>query len=842
MPDACLECGNTRDLRRFCPQCGAEQPKSRPAGDDPMIGRLVADRYEITELLAAGGMGKVYRALQRSLDRTVAIKVIQPHLLSSSAVVSRFLREARALSRLNHPNVVSIIDFGRAARPAGEFLFLVMELLAGPDLATLLRSGERVAFPRVASIMRQTLAALAEAHHVGLVHRDVKPENIVLEPRRGRGDLVKVIDFGIAHRKEHTTDKGVMVGTASHMAPELANDEPSGPSSDLYAAGIVLFQLLTGRLPFDDPNPTVVLTQHAAAPRPDPRAVAPDREIPAALAEACLRAIAIDPAERYPTAEALATAIVRAVSSTRWTLVDSSLLPDPPSSNEGAAATTPTRMPAYRAPAESLYEMEESPLVGRAPLLAWVSEGLADRHMTAIALHGPTGAGKSRMLREAALLAIRHGAFVIEALVDPVPLSEIGFGGLREIVARLAGAQASEPDAIIAQASDPTAAASLRTIWTEEAVGPGGGGLRASALAALRWAVHRARERADGAPVVLVIDDVDRMDASSSLVLDELVGGERLKHFLLLTTSEEPRAGWPADRVRSAKIEGLSPEDAARLLRQPGGALGRAGPVEPLYIEQLRKLRSHDPDADAPRDLESLVERHLDLLPPLERRVVEAIAVTGGGSLDDLAAVLERPEELGVALRPLSDAGLIEVHQGSVRLTHAIFGRVALAIAPVETTAALHGRVAAALAESGAGVEVRAHHAVRGPPGLGAFALLDEAARVRAVRGDHEGVVAACWEGIHAAEALAAAGDAGAALDSRIAFKQRLAEALVELRRFHEANAALLRALEATDPQDARRVRVLERLAAVATHLRRPGEAERWRREARELATAAGRD
>lgn len=836
MAEVCSRCGNDKDVLRFCPACGAEQTELRPFCDDPMIGALIADRYEVLELVKTGGMGRVYRAHQRSLDRVVAIKCIHPHLLTSPAVVARFLREARAMSRLSHPNVVSVFDFGRASPGKSEFLFLAMELLSGPDLAALIRAGEQLALPRVASIMRQILAALAEGHHVGITHRDVKPDNIVLEPRRGGGDLVKVIDFGIATGREHITDEGLALGTPLYMSPELAMGEPASPAADLYASGVVLFELLTGRAPFRGATTEAVLAQHAMAVRPDPRMIAPDRGIPEALAQVCVRAIAIDPATRYPTAEALATAIVRAATATRWSIADSSVLPEPPSSRDGEAPiATPARLPAYRPPTESLHRVEESPLVGRAGLLGLAAEALGDRRVAAIALWGSPGTGRSRMLQEIGMVAIMQGVFVVESVVDPPPLNEIGYGGLRRVIAALVGADVSDVEGLLSSGGDPEITATLRALWTDDPVRSDRRRGWEDAAAALRWAVGCARQRSGAQSVVLVIDDIDRIDAASSHVLDQVLGGERIRHFVVVTSSEQPPS-WPSDRVRALPLLGIPPSDAGRLLGDASTFAGLEDPVEPLYVEHLRRLRSQGMDAPPAPDLAGLVEQSILCLSPLEQRVLQSVALTGGGPLDELAAVLEVPEELGIALRPLCDAGFIEVHQGSIRATHAIYGRVALAIAPAAEITALHGRVAAVLAEAGASAELRAHHAVRGPPGLGAFPLLEEAARLRALRGDHDGVIAACWEGIHAAETMAAAGDSSVAVDSRVAFKETLAVALLELRRYHEAAAALTRALELADAQDARRVRLLERLAVVAQHLRRPGEAERWRREARELA------
>lgn len=351
----CIVCGGALGAGRFCPACGAEQlaPRSEHLDEeDPFIGKMIGERYEIVELINVGGMGRVYRGLHHALDRAVAIKVIHPHLSTTEEISSRFMMEAQTASRLNHPNVVSIYDFGRTSPAAGGHLFMVMELLLGRDLATVIQSGIPMPLRRVSDVLSQALGALAEAHHLGITHRDVKPENIILEARRSGGDLVKVIDFGIAKLGRGTglTQIGQVVGTPYYMAPEQATAKEVGPSADLYAVGVMLFEMLTGQLLFDGPTPNAVMLQHLAPERPDPRQVAPKRNIPDGLAEVCLRAIDVDPAKRFPTAEELARAIFSASTPVGWTVRRAALFPssssralEPPVSSKQFASNPANR-------------------------------------------------------------------------------------------------------------------------------------------------------------------------------------------------------------------------------------------------------------------------------------------------------------------------------------------------------------------------------------------------------------------------------------------------------------------------------------------------------------------
>src|SRR5258706_4647674 len=190
-------------------------------------------------------MGRVYRAEQSILGRTVAVKVIHPHLLADENAALRFMTEARAASQLNHPNSVSVYDFGRTedGQP-----YLVMEFLRGKDLATVAWEDGPLAFTRIADALRQALAALAEAHELGIVHRDLKPENIILEPLRRGGDFVKVVDFGLAKlngdaQGPSVTSPGIVCGTPDYMEPEQGRGDPIDGLSDLSPSGRVLFRL-----------------------------------------------------------------------------------------------------------------------------------------------------------------------------------------------------------------------------------------------------------------------------------------------------------------------------------------------------------------------------------------------------------------------------------------------------------------------------------------------------------------------------------------------------------------------------------------------------------------------
>src|SRR5260370_26294297 len=241
----CPQCANSCDeAHRFCPSCGFPIGKLVASQDDPLIGRTLPGGYVILELVGIGGMGRVYRAEQTNLGRTVAVKIIHPLLVGEENAAARFITEARAARRLNHPNSVGIIDFGKTVD--GQ-LYLVMEFLRGRDLARVMSEDGVFPLPRVVDVLRQTLAALAEAHNENIIHRDLKPENVILEPVRTGADFVKAVDFGLAKMRAEAhqpniTSPGIVCGTPEYMSPEQARGDPLDAPTALYTSPLISYQ------------------------------------------------------------------------------------------------------------------------------------------------------------------------------------------------------------------------------------------------------------------------------------------------------------------------------------------------------------------------------------------------------------------------------------------------------------------------------------------------------------------------------------------------------------------------------------------------------------------------
>ncbi|HET9989818.1 MAG TPA: serine/threonine-protein kinase [Kofleriaceae bacterium] len=260
--------------------------------------RHLGARYELLGLLGKGGMGEVHRARHVGLCKEVAIKVLAPNLPEQFQV--RFEREARAIARLDHPGCVRIFDHGREAGRQ----YIAMELLEGPTLASVLADEGQLAIPRALAITRDLVRALAHAHGRGVLHRDLKPENIILV---ARGAVI--IDFGLAalHDAAPLTRDGMCIGSPSYLAPERLRGAPHDERADLYAVGVILYEMLAGLKPFVGATPEEVMLH--ALERP-PRPLRATRgELPAALEQLVLRALAKDPARRFGDAEELRSAL-----------------------------------------------------------------------------------------------------------------------------------------------------------------------------------------------------------------------------------------------------------------------------------------------------------------------------------------------------------------------------------------------------------------------------------------------------------------------------------------------------------------------------------------------------
>ena len=294
-----------------------------------MIGKVVAGRYRLEARLGEGGMGVVYRARHVLIERVVALKLIRPDLRGETHLRAWMLREARAANRVDHAHIIDIHDIGETEE--GE-LYLVMEYLVGTPLSAELARGP-MPIARGVDVLEQMCAALARAHDLGVVHRDLKSDNILLTQRGGRKDFVKILDFGLAAiaRDPRLAPKGAVFGTPEYMSPEQARGEEAAAQSDLYALGVLFFEMLTGQLPFRANDRDTLLEMQRSQPPPRPRSIRPDAHPQGE--SICLRLLEKDIRKRYRDAHHLQEelkALQRSLPSQAWDSEAGEGMPAPP--------------------------------------------------------------------------------------------------------------------------------------------------------------------------------------------------------------------------------------------------------------------------------------------------------------------------------------------------------------------------------------------------------------------------------------------------------------------------------------------------------------------------------
>jgi len=316
----CVRCNNSiPDSARFCNSCGTEVPseitqeaRANQNANDPLIGSTIAGKYRIYAKLGSGGMGAVYRAQRTMIGDDVAIKILH-YNQNESPEAERFRREAQAAARLKHAHAVSIFDFGISDDGRQ---YLVMELVEGESLRQLIKRQGRLSPPFAAEIISQVCAALDEAHRHNIVHRDIKPDNIVVD-LRGAKPEVTVLDFGIAKLRGDSattlTQTGSVLGTPHYMSPEQCLGEELDGRSDIYSLGIVLYEMLAGVVPFNSPISTAVVVQHVNQTPPSLRSLNP--EIPWSVERAVLHALEKRPEARPSTPGAFAAELTAAVAN-----------------------------------------------------------------------------------------------------------------------------------------------------------------------------------------------------------------------------------------------------------------------------------------------------------------------------------------------------------------------------------------------------------------------------------------------------------------------------------------------------------------------------------------------
>ncbi|MEM6962274.1 MAG: AAA family ATPase, partial [Myxococcota bacterium] len=707
-----------------------------------------------------------------------------------------------------------------------------------------------------------------EAHALGVVHRDLKPENIILRRLRTGIDLVKVVDFGLAtildRQGTGITRPGLVCGTPDYMSPEQGRGEKVDGRGDLYSLGVMLFELLTDRLPYVDETPTKLVMRHIHDPIPNPQTVAPDRQIPPLLASVCMNALAKRVDDRYPDADAMQQAILKAkeeLLSQKQTKTQK-ICPACGHKNDedtnfcGACGhrfngpqdvsnrgKKPSGPPSFSSGGEG------RPFVGRTRELFVLEQARAmtmQGDSTCVFITGEAGVGKSRLAKEFARQCHENGDLIVATAPHPTG-APVPYHAVRELLCRLLNCDAEglRQLAIDPQTfSDPLARAGAAEVAEPKGLSGLPGRSRAGAVrAAVRSALRSAKSQASSGQLLLLFDDLPRMDGLSRRVIQGLPSGITETAVLVLATA---RQSTPPHGATHIELEGFDLGEAARVLTGESKNLETSS-IEtdhpgqtrllPLYLEQLGALGTRSSrDETLPPRLADAIAARIDRLELPTKRLFQAISVLGMQcNLESLAEVAN--EEDMNALDNLVGQDFLTSTATEIRVRHPYVRDLVEASIPAEARRRLHQRALEHATGAGAPLEVRAEHAFRAEMPMSALVLLERMGDEAIHRGDAEASVLAYQRALTMArhEALES-GDA--VLDSALTtFSRKLGGALQEAGDISGADGVLREALDLTAPLSSDRARMLLYLGKITVRRDRVRHALRLFGQALEIAT-----
>ena len=692
------------DSHRHCPACGGDLSNLVAEEGDPYIGTTLAAKYHLTELIGVGAMGRVYRAEHLSLDAQCAVKLLNPDVAGDSSTLRRFQTEARAASRLRHPNTIQVLDFGQSDTG---LLFLVMELLRGRNLAQVIADETPLSPSRLVELLGQALSALDEAHAAGVVHRDFKPENIFVETLRTGKEHVKVLDFGIAKLRgendSNLTSRGAVCGTPDYMSPEQIRGEELDARSDVYAAGVVLYETMTGTRPFASDGPLIdILMSHLNLTPQPPTLRRPDLKIPKAIEAVCLKAMEKSREQRYRSAAEMKSALehaVRAMTGERCKQCGTALpgtarfCPECGAVLRASGSYELTRSAAAAAPNVDAQKLVlPLPMVGRDDVLARL-EGLAAE---ALLLVGEPGVGKTAVVEQ--WVKREEGRFrrVAVAGADPSG-ARTPWYPIRRALAQLLGLaeRPAREDLEKATRDHHEDRAGLAELF-----GFGGAASKLSHDVRRRESIAAALGTLRRASCALIFEDADRYDSPSLGVLAELVSLPGTATVLVTATRAE------ALEVE-VEVVRLPPLDTLALneLSLPPGVAERSGGIPLFVVEELRDAAVGVPPDD--------VSARAAKLPDTARALLEVAVVAGGDVPTAVLANAAGLGDVGRALAELSLHGFIRATQQRLELPSPTLRQQLYDAIDHQRRCKLHATLASLLETRGAEPVVVAHHAYR---------------------------------------------------------------------------------------------------------------------------------
>ena len=751
-----------------------------------LVGRVLADKFRLTACIGIGGTGAVYRADQMALGRTVAVKILKEELAADDRVVARFRDEAMAASRLNHPNTVSIIDYGQA--PDG-LLYLAMEYVRGPTLTQLITREHPLPVTRVLEIMSQILSGIDEAHHAGVVHADLKSDNIIVDQRRAT-DIVKLVDFGIARLMTGTQgndgDERSVCGTPEYMAPEVIAGSPPGYAADLYAAGIILYELLTCETPFVGGTTIDILSkQLKSAPKPLSQR-RPDLPAGSEFDLLCKRALAKSPIDRFASAPDMRAAIISLVARITGT---APMQPADPTCEQCGTRCSPTfrfcpecgnprvgvaaRVVTQAPPMTELDHLLGLPMVGRDPertrIIAHLRGADGDDAPRTLIVVGEAGIGRTRLVDQACQDVVRatpHDAklTVYKAGADPSGLVSTYYP-IRSLLASLLELPELCSETELHRAvldlglGDPDVFGIAHLFGHASPLSemPPTSRRRESVASVLRVVERCAEQR----PMTIVFDDIERYDHPSQEMLRRLAEAGATMPPCVLISEPTHAAQWPVEIPR-VELRALTEANVAKLAafmitHRPSRSTLHGEVVKtsytaeipaaatlmehthghPAHIDHLARFAQEGGrlDADAPMSLADVIAARLSMLPQASLEFCQAAAVFGMEALLNDVRATSLVADCDTALNDATTRGILELSGDgkTVRFVSGLVRDVAYDATPADVRRALHAAAHDALEVHGGDRLLLGHHSDLGGHAAAAIHLLvsagDRAAR-----------------------------------------------------------------------------------------------------------------
>jgi len=699
-----------------------------------LVGRVLGDKFKLTACIGIGGSGAVYKADQIALGRTVAVKILNEELSADSRMIKRFRDEAMSASRLNHPNCVSIIDYGQAS---DGLLYLAMEYVKGPTLTQLLVNENPLAVERVVDITMQSLAGIEEAHLAGVVHADLKADNIILDQRRAGVDVVKIVDFGIARLvtgARETEDRSIS-GTPEYMAPEVISGAPPSFASDVYAVGIILYELLAYKTPFFAGSTTEILANHLKAMIPSllSRREAVPKELDAIVA----KALAKHPADRFASAEEMRQALAALRLRVKVPATDACAscgTSCPPSfkfcSECGAPRARVSKtfeIPAPQTPTDVL----PLPFTGRHEELTILLAHMRSTATTGagrnvgLLVTGFEGAGRSALIRHAYSQLANDGRVIYQIGPDPSGLAA-PFYPIRSLLAAVlqlppVSSEIELRDAVISLGLNERDIPGIAQLFGHpttllELEPP----VRRREMI---WSALRALERAAlSGPVTIVCEDIDRFDHPSLEILRRTSEVHELTlPPIVMTASTTFGAQWPST-VPRLEIGALESRDLTSLVEHleskgirgmpPVQTLFETTRAYPGHIEHVvRYLLEGGRAEDTATSLPDLISARLSMLKQSTRDVLQAAAVLGVEPQLDLLRSMLPGDALETAMVDAERSGLLgHDPSGELTFTSRLVRDIVYDATPADVRRSLHGMAAAAVEALSPDIALLGHH------------------------------------------------------------------------------------------------------------------------------------